>query len=229
MTAVHEAVKFECPHCKSTVEVEATSVGEVVSCPSPECGLPFEASAPRGHALDPSAQRTPKREGEQRLVADENLETTLHVTHPAMFRRRPFSFIGLCGAMLLGVVGAIGSFVGLATAVLAPVTLLWISVLVAVGSAGTLLWWWIDVISETLTITSERTVHREGLLSKKTTEVLHDDVRNLQLDQTFVERLLGVGDIAISSSGQDDLEIVARAMPRPDEIVATIRKYQSSG
>lgn len=228
MNVVHEAVKFECPHCKSTVEVEATSVGEIVSCPSPTCGLPFEASAPRGRALDPGQQRVPDREGEERLVADENLETTLHVSHPAMFRRQPFAFIGLCAAVLLGLVGVIGSFTG-GVDLLAPGMLLWVSVMVLALSAGTLFAWWIKVIDETLTITTERTVHRKGLLSKRTTEVLHDDVRNLQLDQSFLERLMGVGDIAISSSGQDDLEIVARAVPRPDEIVAIIRKYQLSG
>jgi uncharacterized membrane protein YdbT with pleckstrin-like domain len=86
--------------------------------------------------------------------------------------------------------------------------------------------WWLEVISATLTVTTKRTIHRTGILSRQTSEVRHNDVRNLQLDQSALERLFGVGDIAISSAGQANLEIVADAIPHPERIIETIRERQ---
>ena len=46
--------------------------------------------------------------------------------------------------------------------------------------------------------------------------------------KTLAERrLLNYGDIAISSSGQDDFEIVAHDIPDPDRVLEIIRKNQS--
>lgn len=220
-----EAVKFECPHCHATIDVEATSVGEIVACPESDCGLPFRAAPPEGRALEPVAQHV-EVDSEESPVATENLEKTLFVRHPAMFRRRPFSFLGLWGVVVLGAFGFVGSFVGLVWSPIGAGFQMWLSLTAIVAAGAALIAWWVSVIDVTLTVTTERTTYRAGLFSKRTTEVLHDDVRNIQMDQKIVERIMGVGDIALSSSGQDDLEIEAKAIPRPDEIVAAIREYQ---
>ena len=90
-----------------------------------------------------------------------------------------------------------------------------------------LLVWWLEVLATTLTVTDSRTILRKGLFSRATSEVEQDDIRNIQMDQSFLERLLRVGDIGISSSGQDDLEVIARAIPHPNTVVQTIRDNQS--
>ena len=86
--------------------------------------------------------------------------------------------------------------------------------------------WWIRLQFRVLRITEKRTLFRKGIFSKATNEVQHDDVRNIQMDQTFFQRLVGVGDLAISSSGQDDMEIDVRGISRPEEVVQLIRRYQ---
>jgi uncharacterized membrane protein YdbT with pleckstrin-like domain len=55
-------------------------------------------------------------------------------------------------------------------------------------------------------------------ICRNTSEVQHHDVFNIQIDQSLFERLLRIGEIGISSSGQDDLGIVASRFPSPESI-----------
>lgn len=85
---------------------------------------------------------------------------------------------------------------------------------------------WIRNLGNRLYITNKRTILRRGFFSKSTSEVLHDHVRNVQVDQTFLNRLFNVGTIGISSSGQEGIEIIAPAIPRPNEVKKTIDLYR---
>lgn len=116
-------------------------------------------------------------------------EKILYKDHPAMFRNRPTGFI-LC-VILIPAFGV---------------------------GAVVLLCWWLKSISETLTVSNERTTHRTGLLSKHTTEVWHRDVRNVRIDQRFLQRILGVGTVRISSSGQSGFEIESTGCRFPARI-----------
>jgi uncharacterized membrane protein YdbT with pleckstrin-like domain len=77
-----------------------------------------------------------------------------------------------------------------------------------------------------LHITDERTLLVEGIISRYSTEVRHEDVRNLQVEQTALQRILGVGQIEISSSGQSAMEIVVKGVPDPQGIADLIRRHQ---
>jgi uncharacterized membrane protein YdbT with pleckstrin-like domain len=59
-------------------------------------------------------------------------------------------------------------------------------------------------------------------LSKSVTEVWHQDIRNVQLNQSFFQRIFDVGSIGISSAGQSGLEISVTGMPNPDQVKALI-------
>jgi uncharacterized membrane protein YdbT with pleckstrin-like domain len=98
---------------------------------------------------------------------------------------------------------------------------------VGVACAGVLAFWKVLTLGEALEITNKRTVERTGIFSKHTTEVRHQDIRNIQVSQSFHERLFKVGRIGISSAGQDGLEIVADDIPRPDELRELIDLYRS--
>ena len=81
---------------------------------------------------------------------------------------------------------------------------------------------------DTLTITTKRTIITRGILSKSTSEVMHDDIRNIQTHQTFLQRILDVGYMAISSAGQSDVEIAVKGIPDPDGIKDLIDKYRDA-
>ena len=123
-------------------------------------------------------------------------EKTLYSAHPSMFRNRPVSFL-IC--ILLVPVG-----LGLVI----------------------LLFWWLKAKGTTLTVTEESVTLRLGLLSKRTSEVFHFDVRNVQVAQGPLQRMLGVGAIAVSSAGQSGFEIEVHGIPQPEKVKALINKYR---
>ena len=125
-----------------------------------------------------------------------NEEVTLYDENPSMFRNRPVEFI-VALVLCLVVVGLI-----------------------------VFLLWWMRCKGTQLTVTNERTTLRRGILSKSITEVWHQDVRNVQLDQTFFQRLLGVGSLGISSSGQAGLEISVSGIPDPERVKDLIDQHR---
>lgn len=89
-----------------------------------------------------------------------------------------------------------------------------------------LLVWWLRCMGTTLTVTSERTALRRGVLSKSIVEVWHQDVRNVQLYQSFWQRVFDVGHIGISSAGQGDVEIQVNGMPHPERVKQLIDQHR---
>ena len=125
-----------------------------------------------------------------------NEEVTLYDENPSMFRNRPVEFI-VALVLCIVVVGLIIFLI-----------------------------WWMRCKGTQLTVTNERTTLRRGILSKSITEVWHQDVRNVQLDQTFFQRLLGVGSLGISSSGQAGLEISVSGIPDPERVKDLIDQHR---
>jgi len=228
-----DTLAYHCPHCGELMEVPAALVDQTVACV--HCHKPFRADAPRSAPVDKSI---PGSVGEQTKVATPaDDELLLETIHPAMFRNHPFVFLGIIGLFLLGVAGLLMVLAGrLGTEFSAwgvsndepgdQNMVLWISLIAVAGSALYLFAWWVQTRFTSLEVTTERTIFQRGLIARSTSEVRHDDVRNMRIHQTIVQRLLGVGMIAISSSGQDDFEIQARGIPSPESVVETIRSYQ---
>ena len=105
------------------------------------------------------------------------------------------------------------------------------SVLIGAGVAGVcwlvLFVWWLNFsVARSLWISNKRTVERRGLLSRSINEVLHDHVRNIQVKQSFIQRVFRIGSVGISSAGQDGIEIFMKDLPRPDDIKRTIDLYR---
>jgi hypothetical protein len=229
-------MKNRCPHCSEVVEVDTGMVGEMTTCPNEDCQKVFRISIPHGKAVqqDPDPQDThslTEDDNTARLVSDEEL---LLQVHPAFLRRRPLKSLvvfamGIFGLYLLALWA--GLPLGWASAELASENIseqwkLWIGGGLVILSLLIFFSWWLAALFTTMRVTNKRTTFRKGIISRETSEVLHEDVRNLQIDQNILERIFFIGDIALSSSGQDDLEIEAIAIPSPERIATTIRQYQ---
>lgn len=209
---------YTCPHCDSDVEVHEGQLGEIIDCPNPECGRPFEVPAPDARL----ASRQPGEAGTRNVLKAGNaadIEHDIVVRHPAMFRNHPFTFSLV---LLLILAGAAGAAILAGEAPLLAIG----SGIAALFGIGVMAVWYIQVLYRSLIVTNKRTIYRQGILARRTNEVQHDDVRNIQVNQGIFDRLFGVGRIAISSSGQDDMEIDVKGIPHPDGIAETIRKYQ---
>jgi uncharacterized membrane protein YdbT with pleckstrin-like domain len=126
-------------------------------------------------------------------------EETLYEAHPAMFRSHPIGFV-LC-VLLIAAFG--------------------LGVLL-------LLIWWLDTLGTTLTVTDRRVILRKGLLSKSTNEVWHKDISNVQVNQSFLQRMTNVGNIGISTAAQEGIEIQVAGIPDPDGVRQIIDEHRES-
>ena len=205
-------------------------MGETIHCPNPDCGKPFRADVP---SAMPATEELAEGKARTAVVHDPAKdEEVLRVIHPAMLRNHPLSFMTIGLLLLVGLAGLLKSMTGNAELVLNDGEIMGASALRMVSlilcAIAALLYfvWWLKIITTTLTVTSERTRFSHGIISRHTSEVLHRDVKNLQIEQNILQRMLGVGDVAISSSGQDTLEIVAHAIPKPQAVAELVRDRQ---
>ncbi|TWU14504.1 Bacterial membrane flanked domain protein [Symmachiella macrocystis] len=228
-----ETLTYRCPHCTAVMEVESQLIGENIACV--DCGKPIQIEAPQSIPVHNASPTDVQRHSVVEVPADE--ERTLQTLHPAMFRNHPFIYLGSVLLFALGLVGLVTFLAAEANVdldvwnltnwdVLEGTSLLWISLGLIAVSTIIYLVWRIKVMFITLQVTTDRCIFQRGLIARSTSEVRHDDVRNLQIDQTVLQRILGVGTLAISSSGQDDFEIRAKGIPKPESVVEIIRSYQ---
>ena len=122
----------------------------------------------------------------------------VYEAHPAMFRAHPFWFIGC--VVLIPVFG--------------------IGILL-------LLYWYIHTRQTALTVTENELLYEKGILSKDRTSVSLKHIRSVHVTQGFLNRLLGVGTIQISTAG-DQPEFTVKDMPDPGEIREAISKAQDA-
>jgi len=64
---------------------------------------------------------------------------------------------------------------------------------------------------------------------RKTSEVLHTHIRNVKIEQSVLQRVLGVGSIAIDSAGGSDadpIEIQMINVAKPYDVKAVIDQYR---
>ncbi len=216
-----QLLNAECPYCGQDVETTADQLDKPVICSS--CEKPFEVEMPCVEVN--SVREVDDVKANLATSSTHPAERTLIKVHPVVIRRH------LLGTLILLMIIAASGF-GLWWSLVRADNdawsqfASWLSVAGLVGVLFALGWWYLTSIATTLTITDNRTILREGLIQKKTSEVQHDDVRNLQVKQSFFQRLLGIGEVGISSSGQDDLEIVVQHVPDPGGIAEVIRRHQ---
>ena len=122
--------------------------------------------------------------------------TMIYEAHPAMFRAHPFWFI-----LSLLLIAAFG-----------------LGILI-------LLYWYIKTRATALTVTSNDITYERGILSKDRTSVSLRHVRAVHVTQSFVNRMLSVGTIEISTAG-DEPEFTIADMPDPHVIREAIAKAQ---
>jgi len=205
---IFEAMKtmtLTCPHCgRAGSSKQTIPPGTKATARCPGCGLNFSISGPPVPipVPVPAPVATPP-------------ERTLYEKHPAMFRNHP---IGFCFCILITVMMATTAFsshepVAIWLALIGPVFLLA---------------WWMEVLATTLKITSSRTILTRGVLSRETTEVFHEDIRNIQLKQSLCQRLFDVGYLGVSSSGQSGIEIEVVGMPTPMKVKEMLQSLSRS-
>jgi uncharacterized membrane protein YdbT with pleckstrin-like domain len=149
-------------------------------------------------------------------------EQVLYQAHPAMFRNHPIWFM----------ISVLMCLVGIVLLILIPWLRWTMDLAVAGGLIGVglliLIPWWFQSRGVTLTVTTDRTRVRRGIFSKHTNSVFHENVRNIQVKQSLLQRLLGVGYIGVASAGHAGMEIEVQGVPNPEHVKDLIDQHRRS-
>ncbi len=86
--------------------------------------------------------------------------------------------------------------------------------------------WWpvrdlIRYLTSHFVITSDRVIHREGWLAKRSMEIPLEAINDVRFQQSVFERMIGAGDILISSASERGTEVF-EDIPRPETVQKTI-------
>lgn len=246
-------ITFPCDQCEKPLEVDDDLAGRKVQCPfcrdvnivpggqpppktataptsttSPSTSSPppnrITSSTPPILISAPTPTSRPPSQPDRAAAAGYppalGPEADVLSIRPAMARARPITFTTLWLIILGGIGGGIwflaqrqAAWAGFAFAASG------ISVLI-------LLVWKLMTLDAGLKITTKRTVERRGLLSRATSEVLHADIRNVQVEQTFWQRVWNVGTLSISCAAENEDEIRMTDVPKPDTVRRVIDLYR---
>jgi len=187
----------------------------LIACP--DCHAQVSDKAPScpkcGRPIAHAQERQPESEP----------ETILYRGSPVMFRNSPISF------MIYILIFVMGSFILYQThqghyGFYSEMTPIW---MIPFGiSLIVLLRWWLTCISIRLEITNKRARFRTGLLNKSYIELRHKDIRSVVVRQSFIQRMMGVGTIELSSSAEDDSVISVSGLRDPQKVAEIIQQHQ---
>lgn len=113
--------------------------------------------------------------------------------HPLYFSLPALWFVPIIALSLLHLRSS-GFFADVLRILLFPSLLIWVLWVLWVFTK----WWFTRFTS-----TSYRVIWRTGVFSRTGVEIPLDRVSNVNFHQSFIERVLGAGDLIIESSGQD--------------------------
>jgi uncharacterized membrane protein YdbT with pleckstrin-like domain len=119
---------------------------------------------------------------------------TKYSEHPAMFKNNPIGFV----------ISIILAFIGIGILIL--------------------LWWFLKCKATKLEFTGNDLILEKGLLSKERTELNVARIRTVTVNQSFFNRIFGVGKISVFTAG-DSAEIVVSGLPRPHELRDLIKTH----
>jgi len=100
---------------------------------------------------------------------------------------------------------------------------------VGIAALGGLFWARaiLDRMGRQYRVTSQRIIERTGIIANRTSEVDVQDVRGIEISQSIVERLCGIGTLEISSSSTGGVEVVFAGIPNPGHVRDQIRKMRN--
>lgn len=85
-----------------------------------------------------------------------------------------------------------------------------------------LLYWYLTMKADKLTIKEDEVIWTHGLLSKKYVEINMSSIRATKVEQSLLQRMLNAGKLEIFTAG-DEPELTVNGMPNPDKIREVIK------
>lgn len=212
---------YTCANCQRELEIDDALAGQRIRCPHCD-NVEIARSGSRPASAKPATRAAVAEKAA--TPAPTAPEQTLLVVHPATLRARPVR-----GAILL-LLAAAGVALGVA-AYASPGFAsyrwaVWAGVAILVAAAIWFAVWKFHNMATTVTITDRRTTVKRGLFSRAMKELRHDQVQDIQITQTFPQRVLNVGRLGLDGGGTDDVEIVVDDLPNPMKLRELVDRYR---
>jgi len=100
-----------------------------------------------------------------------------------------------------------------------------VSWIVTAAALLVLIWFpargFVDWATSHFVVTSDRLIHREGLVSKSSMEIPLEAINDVRFDQGVIERMVGAGDLVIESAGTRGQEVFSN-IRNPESVQKTI-------
>ena len=80
-----------------------------------------------------------------------------------------------------------------------------------------------DRSSREYVVTNRRVRARRGLLTRHTSEIDVEDIRDIQVHQSLWQRIIGTGDVFFGSAGRADMEVEFEGVAHPQRIKELVR------
>jgi uncharacterized membrane protein YdbT with pleckstrin-like domain len=133
-----------------------------------------------------------------------------------IFDLRPH-WIALTLPALVSLVAFIGAVIGMAQAEIDPVFLVAFLVVLVVYPVPKLVWW----LTSHFVVTSDRVIHREGWISKRSMEVPLEAINDVRFEQGVFDRIVGAGTVTIQSASEAGRQVFDH-IRKPEEVQKTI-------
>jgi uncharacterized membrane protein YdbT with pleckstrin-like domain len=98
----------------------------------------------------------------------------------------------------------------------------WSGLLAAVIAVVGLIKGWLERVATMYTITDRRIIIRKGILSRHERAAHIDRVQNVNLTQSFLDRIFQVGTLDFDTAGTEDSDFRFTGIANPDELRAKI-------
>ena len=81
-------------------------------------------------------------------------------------------------------------------------------------------WWiaWLQRRSNVLRVYTDRIAWEQGIVTKATQELFIKDIRSLEVNQSFLGRMIGIGDLTISTAATVDAADIVAGIPSPIQV-----------
>ena len=220
-----QTLTYRCPHCQRPVEVELPPQDEMLVCPNEGCHKPFKVDVPTAEPIAPlllpDQAKAPLPPAEaaapQAQPITQQPEEHLATVRLDMVRRYPFRVTGYIVLAVVGVYGAVVSFLQgrnfLGAAFLLAGAIVF-SHLVA---------WWLRTINTRLTVTTHRCLLERGLFRKDVVEEALADIDDVHVYQSFFQRLFDVGDLTVHNKNAGAPRVIVLGIRSPERVAALIR------
>jgi len=109
----------------------------------------------------------------------------------------------------------------------------WIAVIVIFSSVfislSIVVYVWFERSSHKLKITENKIIYEEGFFSKKIKEIKKTDIRSVEIDQSFIDRLLNIGTLKIATPATSGYEIIFYGLRNPASVKSKIEQLRKGG